>query len=203
MINLTKFINKKSCFIEKNVKFGKGVIIYPNVVIEGISSIGDNTIIYNGSYIKNSIIGKKTVIYNSYIMDSVIGDNNLVGPYACIRNNTVINNNIKVGAFVEIKSSIIDDESKVPHLSYIGDTKIGKNVNIGCGVVTANYDGKNKYQTIIGNKSFVGCNTNLIAPLNIGNNSYIAAGSTITKDVMNDEFAIARAKQENKMRRDL
>lgn len=199
---MAKFINRGSCYIAKGVKLGKGVIIYPNVVIEGIVTIMDDTIVYNGCYIKNSSIGKNNIIYASHIINSDIGDNNLIGPYAYIRDNNVIKDNVKVGSFVEVKNSIIDDDSRIPHLSYIGDTKMGKNVNVGCGVVTANYDGKNKYQTTIMDDAFIGCNTNLIAPINIGKKAYIAAGSTITKDVLDNEFAIARSVQQNKMRRD-
>ena len=119
-----------------------------------------------------------------------------------IRENNVIKDNTRIGSFVEVKNSVIDDDTRVSHLSYIGDSTLGKNINIGCGVVTANYDGKNKYQTRIDDDAFIGCNTNLIAPINIGKKAYIAAGSTITKDVLDNEFAIARSVQENKMRRD-
>ena len=195
---MAKFINKKSCYIGKNVRFGKNVIIYPTVVIEGTTFIGDNTVIYNGSYIIDSIIGKDNKIYSSHIFKSKIGDNNVIGPYAHIRENNVINNNVKIGSFVEIKKSIVENNSKIPHLSYIGDAEIGSNVNIGCGVITANYDGVNKNKTIIKDNSFIGCNTNLIAPIEIGKNTFIAAGSTITKKVKDNEFAISRSEQVNK-----
>ena len=199
---MAKFVNRSSCYIAKGVKFGKGVIIYPNVVIEGIVTIGSDTIIYNGCYIKNSTIGENNIIYSSHIINSDIGDNNLIGPYAYIRDNNVIKDNTRIGSFVEVKNSVIDDDTRVSHLSYIGDSTLGKNINIGCGVVTANYDGKNKYQTRIDDDAFIGCNTNLIAPINIGKKAYIAAGSTITKDVLDNEFAIARSVQQNQMRRD-
>jgi len=195
---VAKFINKKSSFIGKLVKFGKNVTIYPNVVIEGTTYIGDNTTIYNGSYIIDSIIGSNNTIYSSHILKSKIGNDNIIGPYAHIRENNIINNNIKIGSFVEIKKSIVLDNSKIPHLSYIGDAEIGSNVNIGCGVITANYDGVNKNKTIIKDNAFIGCNTNLIAPIEIGKNTFIAAGSTITKKVKDNEFAISRTEQINK-----
>ena len=195
---MAKFINKKSSFIGKSVKFGKNVTIYPNVVIEGTTYIGDNTTIYNGSYIIDSIIGSNNTIYSSHIFQSKIGSDNIIGPYAHIRENNIINNNVKIGSFVEIKKSIVLDNSKIPHLSYIGDAEIGSNVNIGCGVITANYDGENKHKTIINDNAFIGCNSNLVAPVEIGKNTFIAAWTTVTKNVGENEFAISRVKQENK-----
>lgn len=195
---MVKFLNKRSCYIGKDVKFGKNVLVYPNVVIEGITFIGDDTTIYNGCYIIDSIIGKNNVIYSSHIFKSKIGNNNIIGPYAHIRENNVINDNIKIGSFVEIKKSIVESNSKIPHLSYIGDASIGSNVNIGCGVITANYDGVNKNKTVIKDNAFIGCNSNLIAPIEIGKNTFIAAGTTVTKNVGDNEFAISRVKQENK-----
>ena len=195
---MVKFLNKRSCYIGKDVKFGKNVLVYPNVVIEGITFIGDDTTIYNGCYIIDSIIGKNNVIYSSHIFKSKIGNNNIIGPYSHIRENNVINDNIKIGSFVEVKNSVVESNSKIPHLSYIGDASIGSNVNIGCGVITANYDGVNKNKTIIKDNSFIGCNTNLIAPIEIGKNTFIAAGSTITKKVKDNEFAISRSEQINK-----
>jgi len=200
---MAHFINKKTCYIDKSVKLGKNVTIYPNVVIEGISTIMDGTIIYNGCYIKDSSIGKNNIVFSSHIINSDIGDNNMIGPYAYIRSNNIIKDNVRLGSFVEVKNSVIDDNSKISHLSYIGDTSVGKNVNVGCGVITANYDGKNKFQTKILDNSFIGCNSNLVAPLTIGENAYVAAGTTVTKDVFKDEFVIGRVKQENKIRRDL
>src|SRR5699024_6809529 len=121
-----------------------------------------------------------------------------IGPYAHIRPESDIGNHVRIGNFVEIKKSNISDEAKIPHLSYIGDATIGERVNIGSGTITVNYDGKNKHETIIGDDSFVGCNSNLVAPVTIEPGAYIAAGSTITKDVPHDTLAIGRAKQENK-----
>lgn len=195
---MAKFINKKTCFIEKTVKLDKSVIVYPNVVIEGTTYIGKGTIIYNGCYIKDSIIGENNLIYSSHIFNSKIGNNNKIGPYANIRENNVIKDDIKIGSFVELKNSLIDYKSKVPHLTYLGDTSVGKNTNIGCGVITANYDGENKHKTVIGDNSFIGSNVNLIAPIKIGDNVFVAAGSTIRKDCSDNEFAISKCEEVHK-----
>ncbi len=171
---------------------------YDNVTIIGDCEIGENNIIYPGTIIINSKIGSGNEIINSTIKDSKIGDNNDIGPFCYIRNNSVIKNKTRIGASVEIKNSVICDRSKVAHLSYIGDATIETNVNVGAGVITANYDGKNKYKTHISKNAFIGSNSVLIAPINVGENAVIAAGSTLTTDVQTDSLAIARARQINK-----
>lgn len=195
---MTKYIDKNNTYISEEVTFGENVIIYPNVTIEGISIIGNNTKIYPGTFIRNSIVGSDCEIYNSHIVDSSIGDSTTVGPYANIHGKVKIGKHNRIGSFVELKNTVTADSTKIPHLSYIGDAEIGGGVNIGAGVITANYDGVNKNKTVICDNVFVGCNTNLIAPVEIKENSFIAAGSTITKDVPKDSLAIARAKQVNK-----
>lgn len=198
---MIKYIDKNNTYIEDGVIIGDDTIIYPNVLIEGKSQIGKNCVIHFGSIIKDTIIGDNSIIYNSFIVNSEIGSNNVIGPYAHIRANNIIKDNVKIGSFVEVKNSHIDSNSKLPHLAYIGDSDIGKNVNIGAGVKTANYDGKNKYRTVILDKSFIGCNATLIAPVEIGSNAYVAAGSTINQDVPCNNLAIARKYQENKVRK--
>jgi len=193
-----KLIDEKNTYIEESVKIGKGTIIYPNVVIEGNTIIGENCIIYAGSYIKDSIIGNNNTIHHSYVVESEIGDNNTIGPFSNIRANNKIKNNNKIGAFVELKGNIINSNNKIPHLSYIGDAIIESGINIGCGVITANYDGVNKHKTVIKKDAFVGCNVNLVAPVTVGENTIIAAGSTITEDVEDNALAIARNRQTNK-----
>lgn len=168
------------------------------VEIDQNSTFGKNVCLIGNTIIHNSFIGDHNIINNSSIEDSSIGNNNIIGPYSRIRNNTKIHNHIRIGNFVEIKKSEIDDETKIAHLTYIGDCKCGKNVNFGCGTVICNYDGKHKYLTEIGNKVFIGCNTNLIAPIKIESNCFIAAGSTLTTSLKENCFAIARAKQINK-----
>lgn len=193
-----KLIDENNTYIDSEVIIGEGTIIYPNVIIEGKTTIGTNCIIYAGSYINNSIIGNDNKIYHSYIMQSEIGNNNTIGPFSNVRENNKIKNNNKIGAFVELKANTINSNNKIPHLSYIGDSIIESNINIGCGVITANYDGVNKHKTIIKDDSFIGCNVNLIAPVTIGENTLIAAGSTITEDVEDNSLAIARNRQTNK-----
>ena len=179
----------------------KTLNIYPNNYIGDNVSIGDNTIIYPGNFLENCSIGNNCIIRSSTITDSVVKNNVTVGPNAHIRNGSVIEDNVRIGNFVEVKKSTIGNGSKVAHLTYIGDAEIGKCCNIGCGVICCNYDGVNKHRTIIKDNVFVGSNVNLIAPIVIEENSFIAAGSTITKDVDKNTFAIARAKQENKPKR--
>lgn len=193
-----KLIDEKNTYIDPTVQIGEETIIYPNVIIEGNTIIGKNCIIHAGSYIKDSIIGDDNIIQHSYIVESEIGNNNTIGPFSNIRANNKIKNNNKVGAFVELKGNIINSNNKIPHLSYIGDAIIESGINIGCGVITANYDGTNKHKTIIKKDAFIGCNVNLVAPVTIGENTLIAAGSTITQDVEANSLAIARNHQTNK-----
>ena len=154
--------------------------------------IGPNT------EIENCTIGQGTVIKQSVLKDSKIGKEVNVGPFAHIRPETTVGNEVRVGNFVELKKSVIGDNTKVPHLSYIGDANFGENINIGCGTITVNYDGKDKHVTTIEDNSFIGCNSNLVAPVTIKKGSYVAAGSTITDDVPEKSLAIARARQTNK-----
>ena len=134
-------------------------------------------------------------ISQSTILESSIGDETSIGPFAYIRPGTEVGKKVKIGDFVELKNSTIGDKTKIPHLTYIGDATIGRNTNIGCGVITVNYNGKVKNRTVVGNNAFVGCNVNLIAPVEVKDNSYIAAGSTITDDVPEYSLAIARERQ--------
>lgn len=165
--------------------------IEKGVIIEDIN----NTYIYEGVQIgENTIIHPNTTIKS----DVVIGKNCEIGPNSYIREGCILSDKVKIGSFVEIKKAVIGESTKVPHLSYMGDCEIGARTNIGCGTITCNYDGFNKNKTIIGEDCFIGSNVNLIAPVTIGNNSFIAAGSTITDDVPEDSLAIARQRQINK-----
>lgn len=199
MRNGVTIIDPASTYIHTEVQIGRDTIIQPGVVLEGKSTIGEDCIIGPNSRIVNSVIGNLTTIQNSVVTDSEIGDETAIGPFAHVRPNSKIGSHVKLGNFVEIKKSVLGDDTKVSHLSYIGDATVGKNVNIGCGSITVNYDGKNKFETIIGDNVFVGCNSNLVAPVTVEDGSFIAAGSTITKDVPHDTLAIARARQENKL----
>lgn len=166
-----------------------------NTFIDEHSTFGSNVTLKGQIQIVHSHIKNNVSINNSIISSSTIEDNCTIGPFAHLRNNTYIYNNVRIGNFVEIKNSTIGKNSKIAHLTYIGDCVCGEKVNFGCGVVICNYDGKNKHQTIIGNKVFIGSNSNLIAPLNIEDNVFIAAGSTVTTSVPDNSFVIARNKQ--------
>ena len=182
--------------IRGKVTAGKDVFIDVNSVMIGKVELGDGVKIESGCVIKNAIIGNGSVIKaNSVIESAIIGQSCEIGPFARIRPDTVLKDHAKVGNFVEIKKSTIGDGSKVSHLSYIGDTVMGDDVNIGAGTITCNYDGANKFQTIIGDKVFVGSDTQLVAPVTIGNGSTIGAGSTITKDTPANELTLSRSKQ--------
>jgi len=179
-----------------NLSFGNDCIIDVNVIFEGEVKLGKNVQISPNCIIKNSKIGDNShVMPNSIIEDSVIGSHTSIGPFARIRPKTQIGSHAKIGNFVEVKKSIIDDNSKVSHLSYIGDSQVGKAVNIGAGVITCNYDGVNKSQTTIGDGAFIGSNSQLIAPVSIGKNATIGAGSTITQDAPDEKLTLSRNKQ--------
>lgn len=194
---MVKFLNKKSCFIGKNVKIGKNVVIYENNHIEN-TEIGDNTTILPNNFIVDSKIGHDCIIHSSVIEKSLVSNKVTIGPFARIRPNSLIGSFCKIGNFVEIKNSTLGENTKASHLAYIGDAEVGRNCNIGCGVIFANYNGKTKNKIIVGNHVFIGSNCNLIAPINIKDNSYICAGTTITENVEENDFVIGRARQENK-----
>jgi len=196
-----RLIDEKTTYIGENVTIGEGCIIYPNVMIIGETVIGENTTIYLGSYIEDSTIGKGNTIYTSYIMNSTIGDNNLIGPYANVRPGNIIGNNNKVGAFVEVKKTEIKNNVQIPHLSCVNDSIVEDNVNIGAGVKIANWDGKRYHTAVIKEDSFIGCNSVLVSPVTLHKKSFVAAGSTITDDVPENTLAIARERQINKERK--
>lgn len=182
----------QSIYIGKDVIIGEDTTILQGTILEGDTKIGSDCIIGPYSKILNTNIQNGVSIQNSTVLNSSIDNYSVVGPYAYIRPNSKIGKHVKIGDFVEIKNSSIDDGSKVSHLTYIGDSEVGKDVNFGCGTVTVNYDGKNKNKTIINDGVFIGCNTNLIAPVTLGKNSTIGAGSTITSDVDENSLAVAR-----------
>lgn len=199
MANGVTIINPMTTHISIEAEIGRDTIIQPGVVIEGKTIIGEDCVIGPNSHIVQSVIGNRTVINHSYVQHSIIGDDTTIGPFAHIRPDAKVGNHVKIGNFVEVKKSTLGDNTKISHLSYIGDAEVGSHVNIGCGSITVNYDGKNKYKTIIEDNVFVGCNANLVAPVTLREGSFIAAGSTITKEVPKDSLAIARARQENKI----
>lgn len=182
--------------IRGNVKIGKDVTLDVNVILEGDVEIGSNVVIGPNVIIKDSIIGKDThILANSVIEGAKIANECSVGPFARIRPETVLEKKAKIGNFVEVKKSKIGAGSKASHLAYVGDSVVGKEVNIGAGVITCNYDGVNKYKTVMDDGAFIGSNSSLVAPITVGKNAYIAAGSTVTKQAPANELTIARGKQ--------
>lgn len=192
-------VDPTNTYIAPNAVIGRDTTIYPNVTIKSNTIIGEDCKIKPNSYLENVQIGNGVKVISSTISDSKIGDYTSVGPYSHIRNNCELGKNVRVGNFVELKNTIYGDGSKTAHLSYLGDTEVGSNTNIGCGTITVNYDGKNKYKTKIGSDAFIGCNSNLIAPLEIGDGAVVAAGTTVTENAPDDALVIARVKQENKV----
>jgi len=197
MLNGVTFINKASCTISEEAEIGKDVIIEANTHIRGITKINSNCIIGPNTFIENSIVGLHCEISNSTVYSSQIMDHIKIGPYSHIRPNSKISSYSKIGNFVEIKNSQLEEDSKVNHLSYIGDSIIGRSTNIGAGTITANFDGQKKYQTKIGKNSSIGANTVFVAPINLGESVTTGAGSVITKDSKDNSLAISRTKQVN------
>ncbi|WP_412519220.1 bifunctional UDP-N-acetylglucosamine diphosphorylase/glucosamine-1-phosphate N-acetyltransferase GlmU [Staphylococcus simulans] len=198
MRNGVTLIDPASTYIEADVQIGMDTIIEPGVHLGKGTVIGEDTVIGQYSDINNSTIGDRTTIKQSVVNDATVGDDTTVGPFAQLRPKAHLGNEVKVGNFVEVKKAELKDGAKVSHLSYIGDAEIGERTNVGCGSITVNYDGKNKFKTIIGKDSFIGCNTNLVAPVTVGDGVLIAAGSTITDDIPNDSLALARTRQTTK-----
>ena len=196
--NGVQFVSLDGVLISPFAKIEQGVVIYPGTIIKGDSKIGKNTVLGPNTIIENSVVGENCVINSTQIESSTLENNVTTGPFCHIRPNCVIKNGVHLGNFVEVKNSFVDENTQAGHLAYIGDSDVGKNVNFGCGAITANYDGINKARSKIGDGAFIGSNSNLIAPpngINIGDDSYIAAGSTITKDIPADALAICRARE--------
>ena len=192
------FIDPTATYVDEDVVIGEDTILYPNVYITSGSVLGKRNEILPNTMIHNSQIGDDNVIDSSRIMDSRIDNDVTVGPFAHLRNGTVIESKNRIGNFVEFKNSRLGFDSRCAHLTYVGDADVGSKVNFGCGVVTVNYDGKNKFKTIIKDGAFIGSNVNLIAPITVGENAVVAAGTTANKDVLDGEMAIGRSRQENK-----
>lgn len=195
MENGVTLVDPENTYIGPDVKIGADTVILPGCVLEGNTELGEDCKIGPNSRMTDMRIGDGVTFQSSTGLESEIGNHTTVGPFAYIRPNCKIGNHVKVGDFVEVKNSTVDDGTKIPHLAYIGDTDAGKKVNFGCGSIMVNYDGKKKHRTVVEDNVFVGCNVNLVAPVTIKEGAYIAAGSTITKDVPEDVLAVARARQ--------
>ncbi len=190
-----RFIDPAGVYVDPTVTVGEGTVLLPGTILRGRTAIGRNCEIGPNSMVRDCAVGDGVVINASQCNESIIGSHAKIGPFAYIRPGCAVGANTKVGDFVEVKNSTIGDGTKISHLTYVGDSDLGKNVNLGCGTVTVNYDGTSKFRTVVGDNAFVGCNTNLVAPVSVGSGAYIAAGSTITENVPADGLAIARALQ--------
>ncbi|NLJ78346.1 MAG: bifunctional UDP-N-acetylglucosamine diphosphorylase/glucosamine-1-phosphate N-acetyltransferase GlmU, partial [Tissierellia bacterium] len=198
MLEGVSMIDPENTYIEDGVSIGRDSIIYPGAIITGGSSIGEDCIIGENTRIEDCVVGDGVEIYSSTIEESIIGEGCTIGPYARIRPGSSLGRDIGIGHFVEVKNSTLGDGTKAAHLAYIGDADVGKDVNIGCGVIFVNYDGKSKARTRIEDSAFIGSNSNLIAPVIVKRKGYVAAGSTIIDEVGEGCLSIARARQVNK-----
>lgn len=192
------FVDPDTAYIDADVKIGSDTVIEGNVVIKGKTVIGNNCLITAGSRIIDSQISNKVTITSSTIEGAKMADHSDIGPNSHLRTNSIIEAGVHIGNFVEVKNAEIGQNSKVGHLTYVGDATLGKDVNVGCGTIFANYDGVQKDHTTVGNRSFIGSGSTLVAPVNVADHAFIAADSTITKDVSQYDMAIARGKQVNK-----
>lgn len=198
MKNGVTLIDPDNTYIDVEVQIGSDTLIMPGCSIQGHTIIGKDCNIGPHSTIVDSVLGDAVEVIQSRLTDTRVDHHVKIGPFAHLRPGTDIGPHVKIGDFVEVKNSTLEEGTSVAHLSYIGDAKIGKNVNVGCGAVTVNYDGVNKHVTEIGDEAFIGCNVNLIAPVKVGHGAYVVAGSTITDSVPDGDMAIAREKQTNK-----
>jgi bifunctional UDP-N-acetylglucosamine pyrophosphorylase/glucosamine-1-phosphate N-acetyltransferase len=198
MLNGVTIIDPASTYIGADVIIGSDTVLYPGTSLKGKTVIGEDCVIGPSSEIEDCVIMDGASVKHSVLNQAEVGARASVGPFAYLRPGAVLGQEVKVGDFVEIKNATIGDGSKVSHLSYVGDASVGKNVNIGCGAITVNYDGYNKSRTEIGDDAFIGSNVNLVAPVTVGKGAFVVAGSTITRSVSENDLAVARARQENK-----
>ena len=195
MENGVIIIDPSTAYIEDSVKIEADAVIYPNNIIEGNTVIEKDAVILQGNRIADSFVGQGATVQSSVLTEAQVGANTTVGPFAYLRPKSRIGENCRIGDFVEVKNSSIEDGTKVSHLTYVGDSDVGKGVNIGCGVVFVNYDGINKHRSIVEDNCFIGCNTNLISPVRLGHGAYVAAGTTVTEDVQSGALCIGRSRQ--------
>lgn len=201
MIEGVTFDNPDSVYIHPQVVIGQDTTILSGCYIEGDTVIGEDCLIGPYTRLKDMKIGDNVEIQSSTAVESTMGDDCVVGPYAYIRPNCTIGNSVKIGDFVEVKNSVIGNGTKIPHLSYVGDTDAGYNINFGCGSIMVNYDGEKKHRTVINDGAFIGCNVNLVAPVTVGEKAFVSAGSTITKNVSDDVLVFARSHEQIEKKR--
>ena len=190
-------VMSEDIYVERGVQVASGATLLPGTILRGKTIVAEGCVIGPNTLLENAVVGKNTTVNASQVYDSTLGENNKIGPYTHVRKDTVTGYGVHLGAYVETKNSNFAMGNTVSHLTYIGDSDVGKYCNFGCGTVTCNYDGENKFRTTIGDYVFVGCNTNLVAPVTVGDGAYTAAGSTITKDVPAGDMGIARERQTN------
>ena len=193
-----RMMDPGAVYVEAGVTVGAGTLLLPGTILRGNTVVGENCEIGPNTMLTDCTVGDGAVINSSQCNESTVESGAHVGPFAYIRPNCHVGRDVKVGDFVELKNSTVGDGTKISHLTYVGDTDAGSRINFGCGTVTVNYDGTAKFRTTIGDGAFIGCNTALIAPLQVGSGAYIGAGSTITEDVPAQALGIARARQSNK-----
>ena len=190
-------VMSEDIYVERGVQVAPGATLLPGTILRGKTIVAEGCVIGPNTLLENAVVGKNTTVNASQVYDSTLGENNKIGPYTHVRKDTVTGYGVHLGAYVATKNSNFAMGNTVSHLTYIGDSDVGKYCNFGCGTVTCNYDGENKFRTTIGDYVFVGCNTNLVAPVTVGDGAYTAAGSTITKDVPAGDMGIARERQTN------
>jgi bifunctional N-acetylglucosamine-1-phosphate-uridyltransferase/glucosamine-1-phosphate-acetyltransferase GlmU-like protein len=178
--------------IEADVEIGAGTVIHPCNTLQGQTKIGAGCTLYPGSRMSDAVIGDDTIVEHSVLLQCSVGSHTTVGPFAYLRPQAAVGDRCRVGDFVEIKNSTIGDGTKISHLTYVGDGDLGRHINLGCGVVFSNYDGKQKHRTVVEDNAFIGCNVNLIPPVRVGRDAYVAAGSTVDRDVPEDALFISR-----------
>lgn len=198
MANGVEVLSEDGVLIGPEVVIGSGSIVYPGTILKGKTVIGSGCTLGPNTVIEDSTVGDGCAINASQIENAILEQNISMGPFAHIRPNSHIGSGVHLGNFTEVKNSSVGDRTSVSHLTYVGDSDVGEAVNFGCGCVTVNYDGMNKHRTTIGDHAFIGCNTNLVAPVKVGDFGFTAAGSTITEDVPENALAIERGKQYNK-----
>lgn len=197
MLSGVTILDPSSTHISEGVAVGRDTVIHPFTVVEGASEIGSACILGPGAHVVDSRLGDRVRLWHSVVEESCLGDDVQVGPYAHLRPQSYLSRGVKVGNFAEIKNSRVGEGTKVPHHSYLGDAEVGKGVNIGAGSITVNYDGKHKHVTVIEEGAFIGCNSNLIAPVRVGRRAFVAAGTTVSEDVPPEALALGRAQQSN------
>lgn len=188
------FLDPDRTIVESDVVITPGVMIYPGNTLQGSTRIGADCVLYPNNRLNNAVVGRGTTVESSVLLNCAVGEETTVGPYAYLRPDTSVGNRCRIGDFVEIKNSSIGDGTKVSHLTYVGDSDLGRDINLGCGVVFVNYDGKVKNRSKVEDHAFIGCNCNLVAPVHVGKNAYLAAGSTVVEDVPEDALFVARSR---------